>query len=771
MDAYPETFAFVQIHYADSYVTTWGEARADFYELDTCPTSWFDGVLEREDAWTYAVYRADYLERRDVPTDVTIELSSLLVGPQTYEITANVCIEAGGTPKIMRIYMVQVLDHWPATPSYSRNGFKQAADEHGSEPAILVGSGTCQEITRTFTFDTESWLQQDDIKIIAWAQQPGPSGPAEVFQAAIMTWPFAADCNGNGILDECDIDCGLPGCDVPGCGESQDCNTNGIPDECDIASSISDDCQPNGIPDECDLAGGTSGDCNTNGIPDECDIAGGTSPDVNGNGVPDECEACVSDADCDDGVDCTDDACISGTCVSTPSDANCPSDGLFCTGPETCDAWLGCVSSGDPCLGTGLICDETNDDCRACLSDAECSDAVACTDDACLNGKCVSTPNDASCPDDGVFCNGTGVCAATSGCVSSGDPCVGSDLICDEVNDVCVACMTNAECDDGLFCNGAETCADGSCAGGDDPCPDQACDEDQRSCFEPECAADADCDDDDVCTTDVCAQQRCRNTAIPGCKDTDKDGVADDDDDCPNTSSGAEVDRRGCSCDQLDADADGVNNCDDECSDTPEGAEADADGCSCDQLDDDADEVDNCEDACAGTPADQAVDETGCADSQRDSDVDGVLDPEDRCPGTAAGEEVDAEGCSFAQRDDDEDEVLNARDLCPDTSPGMPVDADGCAHSQVDRDGDGVFDAFDQCLDTPVGERVDAQGCSAGQRRSADLEVGALAPGAGAGSGSGAGGGAGSCGLLGVIPPAFTCLGLTALRNLGRRRR
>jgi hypothetical protein len=64
------------------------------------------------------------------------------------------------------------------------------------------------------------------------------------------------DCNGNGIPDECDLDCGEPGgpCDVPGCGQS-------------------DDCQPNEIPDECDVAEGTSADNNGNGIPDECEVA------------------------------------------------------------------------------------------------------------------------------------------------------------------------------------------------------------------------------------------------------------------------------------------------------------------------------------------------------------------------------------------------------------------------------------------------------------------------------------------------------------------
>jgi hypothetical protein len=94
------------------------------------------------------------------------------------------------------------------------------------------------------------------------------------------------DCNGNGIPDLCDIDCGPAGdtCDVPGCGGSLDCNGNGTPDECET------DCNGNGIPDDCDLAAGSSPDCNGNGIPDECDVASGYSQDCQPNGIPDECD-------------------------------------------------------------------------------------------------------------------------------------------------------------------------------------------------------------------------------------------------------------------------------------------------------------------------------------------------------------------------------------------------------------------------------------------------------------------------------------------------
>lgn len=53
------------------------------------------------------------------------------------------------------------------------------------------------------------------------------------------------DCNGNGLLDACDIE-NCP--DVPAC---DDCNLNGIPDECDISTGTSTDVDLNGVPDEC----------------------------------------------------------------------------------------------------------------------------------------------------------------------------------------------------------------------------------------------------------------------------------------------------------------------------------------------------------------------------------------------------------------------------------------------------------------------------------------------------------------------------------------
>jgi hypothetical protein len=70
-----------------------------------------------------------------------------------------------------------------------------------------------------------------------------------------------------------------------------------------------------------------------------------------------------------------------------------------------------------------------------CTGDEDCDDGVACTDDTCEDSVCIYTPNDANCPDDSLFCNGTESCDAVSDCVSSGDPCGGQG--CDEETDTC----------------------------------------------------------------------------------------------------------------------------------------------------------------------------------------------------------------------------------------------------------------------------------------------------------------------------------------------
>ena len=187
MDAYPDTFAFIQIHHGDAYATSWGNSRASFYGLAVYPSSWFDGVTQREGAKSYAVYEFDYNNRRAVSTDVTIDLTGQLFSGTTYEIVATVCIEPDGTGKTMRFQLVEVLDYWPEGDTHApRNTFRQAATTQD----ITLAPGECQEVVKPFTFDATSWARQANIKIVAWAQEPHDVGPAEVHQAAISAYPF-----------------------------------------------------------------------------------------------------------------------------------------------------------------------------------------------------------------------------------------------------------------------------------------------------------------------------------------------------------------------------------------------------------------------------------------------------------------------------------------------------------------------------------------------------------------------------------------------------
>jgi len=99
---------------------------------------------------------------------------------------------------------------------------------------------------------------------------------AVVAAAVACNDPGTPDCNGNGVVDSCDLFDGT----------SADCNNDGIPDECQSAA----DCQNNGMVDICEIGLGLAKDCNRNSVPDECDLSTLASADCNANGVPDECD-------------------------------------------------------------------------------------------------------------------------------------------------------------------------------------------------------------------------------------------------------------------------------------------------------------------------------------------------------------------------------------------------------------------------------------------------------------------------------------------------
>ncbi|RME37020.1 MAG: hypothetical protein D6788_10395 [Planctomycetota bacterium] len=242
---------------------------------------------------------------------------------------------------------------------------------------------------------------------------------------------------------------------------------------------------------------------------------------------------CQTNADCDDGNVCTDEFCSAGICVFTNNTLPCD-DGLFCTSGDTCSGGV-CVGGGDPCVATGQLCSEALGACVECLTGADCDDGNPCTDDLCgVDGVCNHANNTSPC-DDGLFCTATDVCGGGT-CNGSGSPCA-AGLVCDELNDQCVECLVDADCDDanvctddtcvlnvcqhtpntlpcddGLFCTTGDTCSNGVCTGGPSPCADPTlplCNELTNSCVE--CFVNADCDDGNPCTDDFCTIGICQS--------------------------------------------------------------------------------------------------------------------------------------------------------------------------------------------------------------------------------------------------------------------
>jgi cysteine-rich repeat protein len=172
-----------------------------------------------------------------------------------------------------------------------------------------------------------------------------------------------------------------------------------------------------------------------------------------GNSVPGDCcsgtcqlnsagSACTPD-----GNGCTDDVCDgSGHCTHANNSAPC-SDGLFCTGPDTCGGGTCSVHAGDPCAGGSACadaCNESTDSCFEPAGTACTDDGNPCTNDTCNGaGTCAHTNNSAPCDDDNA-CTTPDVCA--------GGICGGPPVICDP----CQSCDVETGCN-GPSCTATPT--------------------------------------------------------------------------------------------------------------------------------------------------------------------------------------------------------------------------------------------------------------------------------------------------------------------------
>ncbi|MDH5676530.1 MAG: hypothetical protein OEZ06_30705 [Myxococcales bacterium] len=220
--------------------------------------------------------------------------------------------------------------------------------------------------------------------------------------------------------------------------------------------------------------------------------------------------------DCDDGNACTSaDTCASGECAAGAA-VECD-DGLFCNGEETCDTSLGCQAGTAPTV----------------------NDGVDCTVDKCDedNDEVVHTPDHSVC-DNGSFCDGAETCDPEADCQDGTAPTTDDGIdctldSCDEDNDEVLHVPDHGECDNGMFCDGAETCNPASgCQDGTAPslddgvaCTDDSCDEDSDEVVHM--ANDGNCTDnaDNACKNDVC-------DAVLGCQIENVVGDCDDGNPC-----------------------------------------------------------------------------------------------------------------------------------------------------------------------------------------------------------------------------------------------
>ena len=183
---------------------------------------------------------------------------------------------------------------------------------------------------------------------------------------------------------------------------------------------------------------------------------------------------------CDDGNDCTiDDRCDEGACAGTPRDCD---DGLPCT-DDSCVTGQGCVHV----YGTGA-CDDLN----------PCTLADTCAGGTCRgNAMTCDSPPPNECDGDRMISRAAvGVCAAGTceyatqivdcpqGCQAGkclGDPCAGIDCTgspgaCFQAPGTCLdgsctwAFLDRTACDDANPCTAADACTGGVCAGAPVPC-------------------------------------------------------------------------------------------------------------------------------------------------------------------------------------------------------------------------------------------------------------------------------------------------------------
>ncbi|MSQ82434.1 MAG: hypothetical protein EXR77_05875 [Myxococcales bacterium] len=302
--------------------------------------------------------------------------------------------------------------------------------------------------------------------------------------------------------------------------------------------------------------GGVSINCD-DGNPctdDVCDVAKGCTNNANTAKCEDGSKCTVGDLckdklcqpsaivdKCEDGTVCTKDSCDAGAgCVHENVAANCD-DKNPCTETDICTAGTCAGTKPKVCDDNNLCTDDSCDKTKGCVAvnnTAGCTDNNVCTtSDACAVGACKGKPT-LNCDDKNVCtidtCDDKTGCAykpaAAGGVCDDGNTCTNTDK-CDSAGK-CAGIGKN--CDDNNPCT-TDSCKDNVCstANNTNPCADgDACTLNDTCNGVGACkgAADLNCNDNNVCTTDSCDK-------IAGCKVVNNTAVCDDGKFCSETDA------------------------------------------------------------------------------------------------------------------------------------------------------------------------------------------------------------------------------------------
>jgi hypothetical protein len=318
--------------------------------------------------------------------------------------------------------------------------------------------------------------------------------------------------------------------------------------------------------------------------------------------------ACVGTAKvCNDGIDCTADACDKAKgCTVVPDSKLCVNDqpcvNIACDLSEGCTATsnkIGACDDGNQCTG-GDKCKEGkcsgtgSAELCGCKSDTDCAGKnspcggkftckvgicvvipetiVTCpaSDDLCSTIKC--EPNLGTCvataANEGKACQDNNACTSATVCAKG--QCSGGPVVCDDKNPCtldncdpekgCTTAPTTGACDDGVKCTTGDACnAIGSCTGAKTSCDDgvactyDQCDEGTGKCINQ--GQDGGCNDNNPCTKDTCGAKGCGYTADDGGKCDDGNACTAD-----SCSAGACKSVNTCQC-AVNGDCDDKNPC------------------------------------------------------------------------------------------------------------------------------------------------------------------------------------------------------------------